>query len=210
MLRIILISLALLAVAACSTSGAPYYTEMKTSDFSEVKNTIVIEINERLDFSEKSTSWVGRDIHEGLLPGRYSAALENDSGILFFGEGRRHFEHASGGQYYLRQGGIWVPKSKNLHPKIFFVIAPLGSILEPSLEAKAEVQKNTQDSFDLLAGQFPASTVSEGVGYGLGIGIVNAISSTSFGSILIYTPLNNNAYSEKLSTAVNSQLDDNK
>jgi hypothetical protein len=97
-------------------------------------------------------------IEQGLLLGPYQSTYENNMGTFFQGPALALYQKdLPNGKVWVYAGGVWIPKSRDLKPRLYFVNGPLN--LYPTLEsAQQAVDK-------LLSEQLPVQDSRQFTGY---------------------------------------------
>lgn len=192
---------ALLLLLAGCTAQKNIETELLKS----VESTHSIVLDEPLLKINKSTSWATVDVTQGLLPGKYESTVENSAGTFFYGSGRCYFFHdVNSGKYYLRKGGFWVPKLSNESPRLFYIVDSERSLVTTTSLDSAIEQKSIEES-TYLSPIWPQPTnMTQGVGYGIGMGIVSALAESEVGNIVLVPAISDNGFTEKLTIITSS------
>ena len=140
-------------------------------------------------------------IEQGLLPGVYQSAFENERGTFFQGPARSFFEHKYPvGDLQLRIGGVWIPTSPTVRPRLYFVFEPehhSAKSVEAAIQAnaaplsdaaatltgRAEAQAlgSSIVSATQAAATTPGAIKAQALGGVIGGGIVSVINESSRG-----------------------------
>lgn len=112
---------------------------------------------------------------QGLVPGTYVSAHENELGTFYVGAGKPVFERlAEAKQYQMWKGGFWLPKDKASKPRLYFYMLA-GSEMRDKPEPTEEEVKEIGYFSDLTMG---IAGVNSGAGIlrqGAGLGIANTL-----------------------------------
>lgn len=187
-----------------SFTGCASNQSSETKSLVHVEKQNFITLSEPLIWLKKSTSWATVDVTQGLLPGIYTSTQENSLGTFYYGTSRSYFIHdVNTGKYYLRAGGFWVPKSKTTAPKLFYIVDSQYSLVTTT-SLEAAIKQNTTTESASLNAPFPAqpTNMAQGAGYGLGMGIVNAIAESETGNAVLISQESDNGFSEHLSSLI--------
>ena len=196
--RIITTIFVIFFLAGCATTSS-YYSNHKPDEFNKITNPKYFEIKYPVTSSRKAESWAEVDSTQGILPGVYVSALENGSGTLYFGSGHSYFvTYSNKDDYYLREGGFWIPKDEQKMPKLFYIVN-INKVLtvksiEEAIKGNAKENLLVNDGLSHL-GQ-PANNV-EGIAYGIAGAIVNTFIQSEHGNIVLVPT--EEGYKEKLS-----------
>jgi hypothetical protein len=193
--------LSILIITGCTSNQS---NNVKKS-LINVEKQSSITISEPLIWFKKSTSWATVDVTQGLLPGVYTSTQENSSGTFYYGASRSYFFHdVNTGKYYLRIGGFWVPKSNTATPRLFYIVDSQYSIVTATSLEAAIKQNTATESASPNGPNFPTqpTNMAQGAGYGLGMGIVNAIAESETGNAILISSESDNGFSEHLASII--------
>jgi hypothetical protein len=213
MLKTIVVAVLAFALAGCANNKPNPWEPIDISGFTRVTEPQKIVIPETLGAKRIATSWTDVDQDMGLLPGNYVSAFESPSAVLYFGKGRTNY-WLVGGNYHLREGGIWVPKAAGEPPKLFWLMGARRVVIAPTLDDAIEQQEpETPDDVPELAKRPPLflpppTTGADVIGTGIAMGIIAAMSPTDAevdGKVQTYSPLNDAEFAAKLSALVVEQ-----
>ena len=94
---------------------------------------------------------------QGLLPGRYIEASQNELGTFYFGEERPYYLCLNKQpNCNLYAGGFWLPASKDKLPRLFFSVQGGEVFVVPDIDAEA---KKLQDKSNLKEPYAPLMTL---------------------------------------------------
>lgn len=175
-----MISIATLAISGCVTTYVP-------------KRLADVTRNECIIVSEKASYKYTRGLlgviwEEGITPSVFRAEKEDENGVFYRGHGRPLFQGSDmiPGKYFLRVGGIWLPKDAMQKAKLYSYF---------------ETESYSTSDVDTLAAQLAMSSTNSGMSVGssvagaaIGGAIVNVMLQADVGKIFMWSDIEDVAF----------------
>lgn len=168
----IVFSFAGLVASGCSTTYAP-------KKLADVTRNECVVVPEKMSYTGTG-GLLKIKFEEGVTPGVYRAEKEDERGVFFRGSGRSvfHKNNTMPEKYFLRTGGVWLPKDPTQKAKLYSYI---------------DNESYSVSDLSSITSQTAISSMNSGVGAGhsfagaiIGGAIVNSMIQADVGKIFMW------------------------